>query len=603
MKIIFTTLIAICIANAAFSQHYQVDTLYKNGPLDNRINVVILGDGFTQEQMPTFAAEAKKFADFFLAYNPYQAYRSYFNFFAIRTPSKESGVTNPGNAPDAYKDQPVGNKDTFFGVSFGSQIHRLVEVRKWDVLYSVMASNFPEYDLIVVLANTDYYGGSGGQIAVHTLHKDANTIGVHEIGHTFGRVSDEYWAGSIYGTEAANMTANNDPATIRWKNWLSNPPIGIYKHGPDGDAAKWHKPANGTCLMEYLNQEFCAVCSEATVERLLEIVNPIEKFEPGTAGRVDIDQHNTFNLKLLKPDPSTLQVAWRLNGKLLPFSGEELTLKSSEVPDSAALTASVFDNTMLSRRNDARVNRTREITWSLKSSVPAEFRIVTSADSVCAGEEVVLTALGCPVAPSWSTGEKGKSITVKPEQTTTFSATCNAQGAPIRTAQALVKAMPLPNATATNGGPYTVGQAIELTATGGVTYLWRGPMFFASTFAHVFLNGAKLEQGGLYEVVVTDVNGCSKTAQTEVTVDPILSAPNDPAVMVTVSPNPARDYISVETSLAGRSNITLYDQAGREMRSKSFVKKTDMKLDVAAGMYLYRFTNGSREISGEVAVQ
>lgn len=120
MKRIFITLFIICIGATAFSQHYQVDTLYKKGPLDNRINIVVLGDGFTEEQMPKFADEAKKFADFFLGYSPYDGYRDYFNFFAIRTPSKESGVTNPGTAPDAYKDQPVEKKILFSELRSGS---------------------------------------------------------------------------------------------------------------------------------------------------------------------------------------------------------------------------------------------------------------------------------------------------------------------------------------------------------------------------------------------------------------------------------------------------------------------------------------------------
>jgi hypothetical protein len=88
MKRIFITLYAICIAGIAFGQQYQVDTLYKTGPLDNRINVLILGDGFTQQELPKFGAEAKKFADFFLGYDPYVRYRNYFNFFAIRTPTR-----------------------------------------------------------------------------------------------------------------------------------------------------------------------------------------------------------------------------------------------------------------------------------------------------------------------------------------------------------------------------------------------------------------------------------------------------------------------------------------------------------------------------------
>ncbi|OJV14472.1 MAG: hypothetical protein BGO21_17265 [Dyadobacter sp. 50-39] len=603
MKQLYILIFCICIGITAKAQHYQVDTLYKNGPLDNRINVVILGDGFTQEQLPAFAAEAKKFADFFLAYSPYENYRRYFNFFAIRTPSKESGITNPGTAPDAYKDQPIGKKDTFFGTSFGTSIHRLVEVKKFDVLYSLLATHFPEYDLVVVLANTDYYGGSGGQIAVHTLHKDANAIGVHEIGHTFGRLSDEYWAGSIYGTEAANMTANSDAATIRWKNWLNSPQIGIYKHGLDGDAAKWHKPANGTCLMEYLNQELCPVCTEATIERLLGYIKPVEKVEPETGGRVDVSGVNQFKLTLVKPETNTLKVQWSLNGEILPGSGDALVLKSEEVPDSAVLVASVFDETQFSRLEGARAQRTHTVTWSLKSSVPAEFRIVTSVDSVCAGGEVTLTALGCPVAPNWSTGETGKSVTVQPTQTTSYLATCMPQGAAAKTAQAQVKVLPLPQATATNGGPYLAGQTIELAATGGTKYLWRGPLFFNSTQANASIPEASPSQSGLYEVVVTDVNGCSATAQTEVKIDPVLSVPNDPDVTVTVSPNPARDYISVQTTLPGKSNIKLYDQSGRELLLKSFEKKADMKLALPAGIYLYRFTNAGREVSGKIAIQ
>ncbi|WP_353719583.1 T9SS type A sorting domain-containing protein [Dyadobacter sp. 676] len=153
------------------------------------------------------------------------------------------------------------------------------------------------------------------------------------------------------------------------------------------------------------------------------------------------------------------------------------------------------------------------------------------------------------------------------------------------------------------GGPYLVGDTIELTATGGESYFWRGPLFFSSDLPHVSLFGASPDQGGLYEVVVTDVNGCSAIAYTEVKVDPVLSAPGGQDVTVIVSPNPARDYISVETSLAGTSNIKLYDKAGREMLSRFFEKHADIKLNIGAGIYSYRFTNGGREVSGKVAVQ
>lgn len=591
------------MSGLAFGQPYQVDTLYKTGPLDNRVNVVILGDGFTEQELPKFAQEAKKFADFFLAYDPYLRYDKYFNFFAIRTPSVESGVTNPGTAPDAYKDQPVGTKNTFFGSSFGSYIHRLVVITKPDVLNALLASQFPMYDLIVVIVNTAFYGGSGGSISVHTLHDQANAIGVHEIGHTFAHLSDEYWAGSGYGWESANMTRESSAALVRWKNWLNESGIGIYKHGNDGDAALWHKPANGTCLMEYLNQGFCAVCRETTVETLLNQVNPIQKAEPTPGSTVSVNDPQIFKVDLLQPNPNTLQVEWTVNGELLAGAGAQLTLLPEQAPDGAILTASVFDSTAISRYDGARTDRTRKVEWMLKSSTPDVFRVKISSDTVCAGGEVTLSAYGCKGMLSWSGGAVGNSIKVKPGAATTYSAFCKVEGAPTQTIDALVNVWTLPNATATNGGPYEVGESIELTAAGGTSYLWSGPKSFASTLPHVFLNDAALDQAGIYEVTVTDVNGCSKTAQTEVKIDPILSAPTDPEAVVTVSPNPARDFLSVETRFGGKSNIKLYDQAGREVFAKSFEKKTDIKLNVAAGVYVYRFTNGGREVSGKVAVQ
>jgi len=603
MKRIFTTLYAICMAGIAFGQQYQVDTLYKTGPLDNRINVVILGDGFTQQELPKFAAEAKKFADFFLGYDPYVRYRDYFNFFAIRTPSVESGVTNPGTAPDAYKDQPIGTKNTFFGSSFGSSIHRLVTIGKYEVLSNLLANRFPMYDLVVVLVNTPFYGGSGGSIAVHTLHTQANAIGVHEIGHTFSHLNDEYWAGSGYGWEAPNMTLESSPVRVRWKSWLNDFNINIYKHGDSGDAALWHKPANGTCLMEYLNQEFCAVCKETTVETLLKQVNPIEKAEPDSGTIVTVNEPQTFKIGLLQPNPNTLQVQWTVNDEPLAGTGAQVTLTPDQAPDGAILAASVFDSTAISRYDGARADRTRKVEWTLKSNTPDVFRIKVSSDTICAGQEVTLTAYGCRGILSWPGGETSSSIKVKPGQTTKYAAFCKVGGAPTQTIEAAVHVIALPDATAINGGPYYEGSTVELTATGGSTYLWSGPRSFASTLAHVFLHDARLDYAGVYEVTVTDVNGCSKTAQTEVKIDPILSTPISQELLVTVSPNPARDYISVETKLGGKSNIKLYDQGGREMISKSFEKKADIKLNLAAGMYLYRFTNGNREFSGKVAVQ
>ncbi|MCF2517406.1 M64 family metallopeptidase [Dyadobacter sp. CY351] len=601
----FFTLVLFLISSfACFSQTFEVDTIYKHGSIDNRVNVVILGDGFTQAELPKFTEEARKFADFFLNYAPYNVYRNYFNFFSIATPSRESGVSNPGNAPDAYPDQPVGKKDTYYGTTFGEYIHRLVVVQNYQNLTNVLAFNFPTADLVVMLVNTPFYGGSGGGIAVHTLHSVANTIGVHEIGHTFSFLNDEYWAGPQYGWEAPNMTAITDPATIKWKNWLDETNIGIFPHG-EGEAAKWFKPTHANCLMEYLDRPFCAVCKEATAERILQYVSPIDQvFPEPSQGIVLSEQPKTFKLTLVEPEPNSLKVAWTLDGKLIR-TGSEISLNMTDMKEnSGTLVASVFDSTLLSRRDNRANERTKTVQWTLvKSNAPLVFKVKISDPDICPGAFSLLTASGCAGNVSWSTGEAGLSINVSPKATTDYTVTCKTPGQPDSTLKAKVIVFDQPEATATNTGPYFEKETIELSANGGINYSWQGPEDFKSQTQTARIENATVKNSGVYEVRVVDGNGCADTATTEVKVAPILAVENPANALVQVSPNPARGFVKVTTKLAGTSLFTLFDIQGRKVMEKQFEQQTELNLNRTTGLYLYKFSNGGKEVSGKLLIE
>ncbi|WP_353719584.1 M64 family metallopeptidase [Dyadobacter sp. 676] len=604
MKGYFLIIWLLCTTTSAFGQHYRVDTLYKTGPLDNRINVVILGDGFMQEEMPKFAAEAKKFSDFFRSYEPFDRYRDYFNFFAIRTPSKDSGITNPGTAPDAYPDQPVEKKETFFGVSFGEQIHRLLTITKREVYSDLLASHLPAYDLVILLANTRYYGGAGGGVAIFSLEEQSNNIGVHEIGHTLADLADEYWQEpyGFYSREGPNITANGSTNTVKWKNWLNSPPIGVYQYGSEGEAARWYKPAQGTCLMEYINNGYCAVCREAVVERILGLVSPVDRVSPDTSAAIKLDKEVAFKLHMLKPSPNSLRIEWILNGKRISLNRDELIFKPHQVPDGSVLTATVFDSTALSRRNGAGNQRTKTIHWTLRSALRGVFEVVASADTVCAGDTITLTSYGCAGKLRWSTGQSARSISVAPSGAAIYKAECKTDDSPPLTFEIPVTVLPLPEAIAGNGGPYTVGQTVVLTASGGEAYRWSGPRNFTANTATASIPDAGIYSSGVYDVKVTGENGCSKTLQTEVKIEPVLSVDHEQR-WLNISPNPARNLIRLETRLPGESRIVFYDQAGRVVLSKQFQSKTEVIIDVPEGIYIYRFTNGSREAQGKVAVQ
>ena len=604
MTRIFTLALFLLSSYQCFSQQFKVDTIYKHGSIENRINVVILGDGFTQAELPVFTKEARKFADFFLDYAPYNAYRNYFNFFSIPTPSKESGVTNPGNAPDAYPDQPVGKKDTYYGATFGESIHRLVVAQNYQRLTDVIGYNFPSADLIVMLVNTPFYGGSGGGIAVHTLHSLANTIGVHEIGHTFSFLSDEYWAGPQYGWEAQNMTAISDPANVKWKNWLNETNIGVFPHG-EGEAAKWFKPTHANCLMEYLDRPFCAVCKEATAERILQFVNPIDRSFPENTREIVLEgDPTTFRIELVEPEPNSLKVEWFLDEKLIK-TGNQISLNAADMQEAEGkLLVSVFDTTLLSRRDNMENQRTSAVQWTLnKSDSPQAFKLRVSDPGICPGEFSVITASGCRGDVAWSTSETGISIRVMPAKTTVYSATCKIAGKPDSTVNAQITVFEQPTASASNTGPYFEKATIEIAASGGISYFWNGPGGYLSQTQVSLIENATVANAGTYEVKVVDVNGCTASATTEVRVDPILAVENPSSEILQVSPNPAKGFVKVTTKLAGKSLFTLFDINGRKILDQHFEKHTELNVQRSAGLYLYRFSNGGREVSGKLLVE
>lgn len=602
LALLFSTVGSYCVA-----QTFRVDTLQKTGPLNQRINVVILGDGFTESELPKFDTEARKFAAFFLDYSPFTAYRDYFNLYSIRVPSNESGATNPGTAPDRNPSQPVGTKDTYFGSSFGTaNIDRLVAITKYEAFTNVMAQNFPSYDLAVVIVNSPYYGGSGGGIATFTLHESASLIGVHEIGHTFSFLTDEYWAGAAFGNETANQTRDTNPATIKWKKWLNQFNIGIFQHTGDAAAAEWYKPTSNNCLMEVLNRPFCAVCREATSNRILQLVKSVETVQPAPDSRVVVGAESArFQLGLLLPRPNTLRVQWRLNGALLDQKAAQLSVSNSQLPEAVnELSVSVLDTTEYIRLGNHPQQHTYAYRWTLERANLVKILAVSASKAViCSGQSTTLTAQDCIGSVTWSTGATGTSLSVSPTQSTMYSAVCAIPNAASQTAKVDIKVNPLPTAAASNTGPYLEGQTVQLNATGGATYQWNGPNNFASAQQNPTISTANVGSAGNYVVMVASAEGCIGSAQTTVTISPILSTPAATTNAVSVFPNPAKEFIQVRSSLSGEQRIVLLDVTGREVFSKSFVQSTEINTSALPdNLYFYRIGNGQESVTGKVLI-
>ena len=342
-----------CITHPLFAQKFDVDTLVYNGNSNQYINLVILGDGYTNAEMTKFSTDATKFKDYFFQKAPYSNYINYFNVFIIKTPSLESGVKHPGTSIDcssAYPLVPISNPNNYFGTTFDvmTGYHRLVMPGSLSLVASVLANNFPNYDQVIILGNSPYYGGSGGMFATATLDTSSNEVAIHEIGHSFAGLADEYWGGSGYVTEKPNLTQNNNASTIKWKNWLTTGTgIGIYQF----TGQSWYKPANGTCEMEYLNRTFCAVCTESIVEEIHGLVNPIKSYAPLSATNT-ISKPIYFSLNITKPTPNTIKTEWSLNGVKIGKNVDSVLINPASLSSgSNKLSVTVIDTTNLTRSN------------------------------------------------------------------------------------------------------------------------------------------------------------------------------------------------------------------------------------------------------------
>jgi len=172
---------------------HRVMRFFGDAPSDKAWDLVILGDGYTAEELQLESEEGlrtsklgqqvQKIVDELFLYKPFDEVKTAINIWLVAAPSKESGADIP---------QKKIVKDTFYEASLGANCVGRAPTVKRGLLALEMASKVP-FDQVLVLMNTREHGGSGGTFAISTSSDGYIDTVLHELGHSVGRLADFYY--------------------------------------------------------------------------------------------------------------------------------------------------------------------------------------------------------------------------------------------------------------------------------------------------------------------------------------------------------------------------------------------------------------------------
>ena len=196
--------------------------LQKMGDPATKVDLLVLGDGYTVAERPKFEKDAGRFVEAVFSTSPFLEHRSDFNVWGLCPPAKDSGVSRPSSG--IYRRSPVGASYDTFGTE------RYVLTTENRALRDV--ASFAPYEFIEILVNGQTYGGGGifnqyATVAIDNLW--AGYVGVHEFGHHFAGLADEYYTSDVAYLPPANktepwepnVTALLDPANLKWKDLVA----------------------------------------------------------------------------------------------------------------------------------------------------------------------------------------------------------------------------------------------------------------------------------------------------------------------------------------------------------------------------------------------
>lgn len=252
-----------------------------NGDISDKLDIIIVAEGYTKEQMEKFKTDASRLTEALFSVEPFKQLRKHFNIRFLETPSNDEGTDVPQNKK--WKNTIINTRFNTFN------IERYLSVYHYENLAQVLSGSI--FDYIIVLVNTKKYGGGGIYNFYSLAVADnifADYVFIHEFGHAFGGLADEYDDADESNANFYNKNVEPWEPNIttlvqfekKWKNMI-NPKtpiptpvnqryekqIGVFEGAGYSKKGIYRPTLN--CIMRNLEKkEFCPVCNQ-TIKNII----------------------------------------------------------------------------------------------------------------------------------------------------------------------------------------------------------------------------------------------------------------------------------------------------------------------------------------------
>jgi hypothetical protein len=411
MRRILPILLALLVIHTAAAQNApapdaRVVPLSVSGDPAARFSLVVMGDGYTAAEMPKYRAQLDKHLNVLWSIEPFRSYRNYINVYSVEIPSPESGITCDPEVRQQKK-TPLGAH--FQGGCTNPNARGILVNQEVARAYAKQAT--AHFDQILILANTDTYGGIGGGVATTS---GGNSLGVlitpHELGHSLGRLQDEYTyrergvpGGQYKGGEPDSvhhtLLTEEEMKTQqkKWFRWLgdeseSGGRIGRFEGGQYTTKGVW-RPSKHSMMIS-VGYYFDQVSRERMVQRISEQVQLIAD---GTPSDRPVLSRDVIWIETAHPNYHQLDVTWTVDGEEVTAARGHRFLDLETIERKVSQAAvSVSDPTSFVRDPAVRAKAlTATRSWQIipglagdKGGKPA-FTASTATDRAAAGTEVL----------------------------------------------------------------------------------------------------------------------------------------------------------------------------------------------------------------------